>query len=268
MSGETQTVEPPNSALRKNSSMAKSKYSYNPNPRLSANQLSELVSASPVRRKSIIAGAKFPKTAIVSQYRDANEQFLAFLQNPARSNPNFLSKIEALYDKANDAAQTPWVRNDAGRSAEALEAVQNLYNLSKLSKYDLRALPRKKPKVNIEGVQVSSSAACSVHGKYKGDNAVGCLSLLFNKSEAANTIRVERCRAAAVLSVLYAEQHLPHLGVAAPKLSMSYDVFKGRLTLAPNTYKKRLDNMKYACEDVVVWWPLIDPPSDYDGPEV
>ena len=268
VSGETQTVEPPNSALRKNSSMAKPKYSYNPEPRLSANQLSELVNATPTRRKSIITGAKFPKGAIVAQYRDANEQLLAFLQNPSRHNPNFLTKIEALYEKSSDTALTAWVRNDAGRSAEALEAVQNLYNKTGLSKLDLRPLPLKKPKVILEGVQVSSSASCSVHGKFKKEDAVGCLSLLLNKSETSTAVRIERCRAAAVLSVLYAEQHLTNFGQAKPKFSVSYDVFRGVLVTAPNTYKKRLDNMKFACEEVVIRWPSIDPPSDYDGPAV
>ena len=248
--------------------MAKSKYSYNPEPRLSANQLSELVNATPTRRKSIITGAKFPKTAIVGQYRDANEQLLAFLQNPSRTSPNFLTKIEGLYEKANDTANSVWVRNDAGRSAEALEAVQNLYNKTGLGKYDLRPLPHKKPKVIIEGVQVSSSASCSVHGKFKQADAVGCLSLWLNKSETSSTVRVERCRAAAVLSVLYAEQHLTDFGEAKPKFSLSFDVFKGALVVAPTTYKKRLDNMKFACEEVVIRWPSIDPPLDYDGPTI
>ena len=246
--------------------MAKSKYSYNPEPRLSANQLGELVNASPTRRKSIIVSAKFPKTAIVAQYRDANDNLLAFLQNPSRSNPNFLTKIEGLYEKSNDHALSAWVKSDAGRSAEALEAVQSTYNKTSLGKLDLRQLPLKKPKVEMSGVQVSSSATCSVHGAFKGRKAVGCLSVLFNKSETSSNVRMERCRAAGVLSVLYSEQHLKSYGIAVPKLSMSYDVFAGKLVVAPKTYKTRLDNMKYACEDVAVWWPLIDPPSDYDGP--
>lgn len=268
MSGETHTVELPILALRKNSSMAKSKYSYNSEPRLSANQLGELVNASPTRRKSIISGAKFPKGAIVAQYKDANDQLLAFLQNPSRSTPNFLTKVESLYEKSNDSAFSPWVCNDAGRSAEALEAVQSLYNKTGLSKYDLKALPHIKPKVIISGVKVSSSGACSVHGKYKGQNAVGCMSLLFNKTEASNTARIERCKSAAVLSVLYSEQHLSDHGIAATKLSMSYDIFMGKIVLAPSTYKKRLSDMKFACDEVVMMWPLIDPPSDYDGPPV
>jgi len=248
--------------------MAKSKYGYNKNPRLSANQLSELVSATPTRRKSIITGAKFPKKAIVAQYRDANDQLLAFLQNPSRSNPNFLTIIEALYEKAGDTALKPWTRADAGRSAEALEFVQKDYNKSRLGQYDLRALPKTKPKIMLEGVMVSSSAVCSVHGKFKGEDAVGCLSLLFNKSESSNAVRLERCKSAAVLSVIYSEQHLGDFGVPATKLSLSYDIFGSKVHIAPSTYKKREANMRFACEDVAVWWPLIDPPSDYDGPAI
>jgi len=248
--------------------MAKSKYSYNAEPRLSANQLAEIVNASPTRRKSICVAAKFPKRAIVAQYRDANDNLTAFLQNPARAYPNFSTQIEALENKSLDPALSAWVRNDAGRSAEALSKAQATYNSTNLGNFELKKLPLSKPKVLISGVEVSSSATCSVHGKYKGEPAVGCLSILMNKSETSSSARMERCRSAAVLSVLYAEQHLGEYGYAAPKLSLSYDVFAGKLVPAPNTYKKRLANMEISCEGVALWWPSIEPPADYDGPSL
>jgi len=248
--------------------MAKSKYSYNAEPRLSANQLAEIVNASPTRRKSIYVAAKFPKTAIVAQYRDAYDHLVTFLRDPNRTRPNFASQIAGLEGKSDDPSLSTWIRNDAGRSAEALSKVQSTYNATKLGGYDLRKLPNKKPKVVIAGVEISSSASCSVHGKYKGENAVGCLSIFMNKSETSTSARMERCRSAAVLSVLYAEQHLKKHGHAIPKMSLSYDVFMGRLVQAPNTYKQRLSNMTNACEDVALWWPEIEPPTDYDGPQI
>ncbi|GAB5456843.1 MAG: hypothetical protein Hens2KO_30720 [Henriciella sp.] len=247
---------------------SKSKYSYNPNPRLSANQLAEIVNASPTRRKSIIVDAKFPKSVVVAKYREAMNPLKSFLGDPKRNVPNFADIISGLEAKSIDGSLTPWTRVDAANSAEALGFVHSAYNKTGLGKFDLRPLPLKQPKVVIEGVEVGASAALSVHGTFKNKPAVGCLSLLFNKSEPSTNTREERCKAAAVLSVLYSEQHLSNFGYAAPKLSMSYDVFLGKVIVAPNTYKKRLDNMRFACEDVVLHWPTIDPPHDYDGPPV
>ena len=144
--------------------------------------------------------------------------------------------------------------------------MQTSYNGTNLGKLDLKLLPIKQPKVILEGVEVSASAACSVHGQFKGEPAVGCLSVFFNKSEGSTRARDERCKSAAVLSILYSEQHLSHFGMALPRLSMSYDVLHGKLIEAPNSYKKRLGDMQNTCEEVALRWPTIEPPADYDGP--
>ena len=49
--------------------------------------------------------------------------------------------------------------------------------------------------------------------------------------------------------------------------NISYDVFAGKTVAAPNTYKKRLENMELSCEEVALRWPTIEPPADYDGPD-
>lgn len=248
--------------------MAKSKYSYNPNPRLSANQLAEILNASPTRRKSIIAAAKFPSTAIVAKYRDASSLLGAFLCNPARAAPNFVVHIEGLEAKSADPSLSQWVRDDAAASAEALSKVQSAYNATGLGKLDLKSLPANQPRVVIEGVEVSASAACSVHGQFKGNSAVGAMSIFFNKSEASQNARIERCKSVAVLLLIYAEQHLSQHGVPLARLCMSYDVFAGKVVAAPNAYKSRLENMRFSCEEVALRWPTIQPPADYDGPDL
>ena len=188
--------------------MAKPKYGYNPDPRLSANQLAEIINATPTRRKSIIIAAKFPKTVVVAKYREASTHLTSFLVNPARGVPSFLDKIKGLDAKAEDPSLSQWARDDAAASDEALHKVQSAHNTTGLGKLELRKLPPQQPKVILSGVEISASAACSVHGQYKGDPAVGCLTLFFNKSEPSTKARMERCRTAAVLSIVYAEQHL------------------------------------------------------------
>jgi hypothetical protein len=67
---------------RKMSSMEvseKQKYGYNAVPRLSANALSEYLTATSTRRKSIVRAAKFPKTAIVARYDAARDGITKYL---------------------------------------------------------------------------------------------------------------------------------------------------------------------------------------------
>jgi hypothetical protein len=70
--------------------------------------------------------------------------------------------------------------------------------------------------------------------------ATALLILLFSKTETSVNSRVERCRIAAVVVLLFAQKHLAYLGKADPKLCFALDVFGGAAHAAPSTYKQRL----------------------------
>jgi hypothetical protein len=73
----------------------KQKYGYNALPRLSANQISEYLIATPTRRKSIVQAAKFPKTAIVARYDAARESITKYLCDLARDQQILISAIDS-----------------------------------------------------------------------------------------------------------------------------------------------------------------------------
>jgi hypothetical protein len=246
--------------------MTSPKYKLNKSPRLSANQLAELVNATPIRRRSIIRDAKFPKTVTVAHYMHAREGIEKFLTNPARTKPDFHSDIQTLTDIANSPGSKEWKSTDANLSIEALQRVEAAYGNTGLGALDLRKLSIKAPKLVIEGVQVSIAPFATTHAKQSGKELVGCATLLLNKSEGSSKVRMHRCKSAAILSLMFTQKHLINLGLPKPKLCFVYDVFDGTVIAAPTNYKRALNNMSAQCEEVASRWDSIDPPADYDGP--
>lgn len=160
----------------------------------------------------------------------------------------------------------PWTRDDAQLCIEALKRVESAYGNTGLGTMDIRRLTIASPKIQIEGVSVSINPFATVHGKRKGKDAVGCLSLLINKTEQSSTARAHRCRSAAILSLQFAQKHLANMGVPIAKLCMVYDVFDGRVIAAPVNHVRQINNMRDQCEEVADRWDSIAPPDDYDGP--
>jgi hypothetical protein len=134
-------------------------------------------------------------------------------------------------------------------------------------KIECRPIAGHQPNVEIEGTQISVTLNATTHRKDKdGSDAVGGVILLFSKTETSANSRVERCRIAAVVVLLFAQKHLASLGKADSKLCFALDVFGGAAHAAPGTYKQRLNNISAACEEVALRWASIEPPDDYDGP--
>ena len=80
--------------------------------------------------------------------------------------------------------------------------------------------------------------------------------------------RSDQCKAAAVLIHKYVDLNLRHEGVADAKICFALDVFNGSLINAPRDHKKLSDNLLTSCEEAALWWPNIEPPADYDGPDL
>lgn len=246
---------------------SKPKYGFNPDPRLSANQLGEYLIASPTRRKTIVRDAKFPKTAMVARYEGARGGIADYLCDLGRKQGILFDAIDSIQTKLSDGEASDWKKNDCHLSIEAIQAFQHSYNSLGLNSIECRPVFGAQPKLSIEGVDVSVSLDATTHRKdKKGNDIVGGVILLFSKAETSGTARKERCTTSAVLAAIFAEKFLSHYGKADPKICFSVDVFGGKSYKAPNTYKKKLDNMHTSCEEIALRWPITEPPADYDGP--
>jgi hypothetical protein len=244
----------------------KPKYGYNAEPRLSANQLSDYLNATPTRRKTIIRDAKYPKTSVVARYSGARETITDYLCDDLRSSKVINAGVESIEERGAKFAATDWTKQDCALSVEAIQAFQNGYNSLGLGKISCKAVVTKQPKLQIEGVDISVALDATTHKVGKdGANCVGGLILLFSKSDASAKSREARCRTSAVLAAVFAEKHLAYLGQAEPGLCYAMDVFGKRLFPAPKMFPTKLDHMSASCEEVALRWPTIAPPPDYDG---
>ena len=246
-----------------------SKYGYNPDPRLSANQLSDYLNASSIRRKRIIEDAKFPRTIIVARYEGARDIITDYLCDDARPTGILVDAIGSLKTKS-EKTDSAWTKQDSLLSIEAIEAFHSAYSKNQIGvkKIACQILPSTQPNLLMEGTQVSVRLNATTHMTEKdGTKRIGGIILLFSKAETLVAARAERCRVAAVLALLFAQQHLKY-AKADPKLCFALDVFGSKAYAAPNTYKQRLNNINAACEEVRLRWPTIEPPPDYDGPPV
>lgn len=246
----------------------KTKYRYNAEPRLSANQLADYLKASPPRRKQIVKAAKFPKTVVVAQYKGARDGLSRFLCDSARDQKILVSARENLLARKAKVDATEWVKDDSQRSIEAILSFQNHANAMGVGKLDCKQALSGQPPLVISGVDVSVSLDATVHRLSKdGQNMIGGLIFLFSKAdEAGAKARAERCRISALLAHLFVKEHMAFAGVAEPKLSHSFDVLAGKAHQAPAAHKILLDHMRDSCEEVVLRWAVTEAPDDYDGP--
>jgi hypothetical protein len=244
------------------------KYRLNPKPRVSANQLADYLNASSTRRKRVIQDAKFPRTVIVARYGAARDGIADYLCDLARPTSKLVTAIDQMKTEA-AATESPWIKQDSLLSIEAVESFHSAYGNNKMGvkKIECRPVTKGAPPLSIEKVQVNVFLDATTHRKDKdGTDRVGGVILLFSKSETSSNIRVDRCKTAAVLALMFAEKNLKAFGKPDHKLCFALDVFGGAAIVAPNSYKQRLNNINAACEEIAGRWDGIEPPPDYDGP--
>jgi hypothetical protein len=138
-------------------------YGLNRQPRLSANQLAEYLSATPSRRTSIVREAKFPKTSQVALYRDARLAVARQLCAGPDGPDQIGVAISRLRERAADLDASSWTIDDCRRSIEVLEAFLRLGNELGLARYEFRTVSGTLPHVLISGVSVSVAISATVH---------------------------------------------------------------------------------------------------------
>ncbi|MBI1272569.1 MAG: hypothetical protein GC131_00585 [Alphaproteobacteria bacterium] len=244
------------------------KYKYHPNPRLSANQVAEYLTATSTRRKGIIRDAKFPKTAVVARYDAAREALIKHLSDDTRSHHVLSEAIIGLDRREESAGATSWIKNDCRLSKEAIVAFQRAYNKLGVSKLVFRSAPGRVLQLEIEGVKLSIALdLIASRTDSSGTKRVGGVIFMFNKSDSSPKSKKNKAEVAALLALQFIEKHLKHLGQPDPKLCIAIDVFGGEAYPVKGS-SRRLKDIGNSCEEVALWWPKVKPPVDYDGPPV
>lgn len=245
----------------------RSKYTYRPTPQLSANQLSDYLTASPPRRKAIIVAAKFPKTSVVAQYEGARVGLVKFLNDGTRSFRHLTDAVDGQARRHSRADATDWVKRDSRSSIEAIEAFQASYNKLGVTKLDCREVTGRQPLLDNWQTKISVHLNLTVHRPTSGEtDKVGGVILAFSKGEDKDRKRHDRLKTTANLIFLFCQRFLTHYGEADKKLCFAVDVFARKSVQPSGEYLRGMKQIEESCEEIADRWDAIAPPDDYDGP--
>jgi hypothetical protein len=163
----------------------------------------------------------------------------------------------ALEQKADDASSSPYVRDDAEKSTDALDAYLEMRN--QLAGYDYQPAPKSQRALNISGVEVSVYCDLLIHRTHKEEDQIG--GLLFrltvpedDETERAAEKRREMGLYVATLVHMHVAEHLAGNRTPHYPLCWSVDVQNKQVYAAPKNVLARTTSLQNACRFIRALW--------------
>lgn len=227
---------------------------------MSANDLARYMVAGDVGRRGIIRRAREVSTAVVVRYTDARAGLQSALCDPVNERRIIASTRNMLDQKANDAANSAWAREDALKSLDVLDAYSVMRN--QLAGNDFVAAPQRQPFLRLGGVDVSVNCDVLAHRDVRNVPSIGGALLRLTKpedeeSETARARRLDMGAYAATLVFMQVETNLAGNRQPRPDLCWSVDVQHGEVHSAPRNYRTRAANLEAACEVIAAMWDRV-----------
>jgi hypothetical protein len=225
--------------------------------------MSEYLTASAYRRSSIVREAKYPKTLMVTWYREARLAIARALSAGEGGEEHIHRAIKRLRERSEERDASSHTLNDCRLSIAMLETFLRTREMMGLSRFQFRPTSNGFSNLDVAGVAVSVTLCATAHKRGRdGADRVGGVVLMTSKDVSA-----EEARLSAQLCHMFARTHLTQLGIADKKLCLALDVNHGVLMSAPSGELRRVREMEHSCAEIVRAWPSAVPPSDYDGPD-
>jgi hypothetical protein len=173
---------------------------YHANPRLSANQVGDYLTASASSRRRIIQDAKFPPTMLVVFYEDARRALRSHLQAGSFATKTLEKAVSTLGRKLENTGLTEWKKRNHRLCIEAIEAFQESEEKIGLGGIKYTAPDTSTSKISISGVTISVSLDLIAHRTdAKGLKSTGGVVLVFSKTGGPDKNAASRCEAIALL---------------------------------------------------------------------
>lgn len=217
-------------------------------PRMSLKLICEYVTATPSRRNTIIRNSCLVPTYIAKRYNLASEvitRYLAIQENDLSLLRDQILVIKSSKYKSENE------RSMAYSSAEALVAFLNhgnsltsIFNGFKLEQSNYFNYH----KLNIEGVEISVRPELIIRSAITND-IIGFIKLHFAKTIPldADTANLITCLGRNYFN----ETHSLNL---AEKNCFVIDVFRGEISSAPKSFKKRMADVVASCREIADRW--------------
>lgn len=217
------------------------------NPCVSVNQLGQYLTGTPSLRKRIIQAQKNPVDPQYLRYPAAAQAITEYLCDGR-------DEVILRYHQRRLLNTQPESDFDAQRLALCAEALHRCLAVSDEFAVHAIASPADQDPAPLEvaGVAIKVKPEVLLRGvDARGHMRSGVLKLYFSKHAPLD----ERAgQYIATVLQLFAEERLEQRGPVDPRLVGVFDVFAGRLFVAPRARQRRLNDVTLACEEIAGRW--------------
>ncbi len=220
----------------------------NVDPRISLNKLGEFLTTNPSRRRRILMDQKYPSEFIVTRYNDAENAIVTYLydnKNDVTILDNALSEIEAK------RAKTDWEIHTKSLNYDAIDSFYDIAEQLDFTKYRIEKNAKSESvSLLIEGVQISVRPEILIYKEKGDDKSIGAAKVYFSKTYNLND---EAGEYIASFVMEYLKQMKQDYTVNN-KICNVIDVFNQKIFTAPLSYKRRMLDIKAACQEIAAIW--------------
>ena len=217
-------------------------------PEISINPLSEYVTASERRRRTIIRQQRNPSGFIVPRYRTARTAFSKYFI--AGYDKSIL--LEAIVRLQTREQKSDWTKNDTANSILALKHFLAI-------KFPFKGLKCRFSKPTsksyaINGVEVIVSPDLILEWEEEDHKYIGAIKFIVKKSGRKTDLAYQQGRIAASLLADFVSRVTSDDVVVSKPHCMCIDVMNERLFPAPETSKDDMVLVSDACDEIRVHW--------------
>jgi hypothetical protein len=219
-------------------------------PCVSINKLGQYLTARPALRKRIIHAQKHPCDPKYLRYPEAAQAIVEFLCGGR-------DEVILRYHQHRMLNAEPVSDFDAHRLALCAEALQHFLQASdELALTHAVASPTDEelPPLALAGVAINVRPEILLRSVDRhGVMRSGLLKLYFSKHTPLDEASGQYI---ATVLQLFAEQNLKQRGEVDHRLVRVFDVFAGKVFVAPKAQQRRLGDVHLACEEIAARWDM------------
>lgn len=218
-------------------------------PRISINKLGEYCRANVTRRKQIVYDAKNPASFKTTRYGGIRESINEFLLEGM--NPAIIQAGISSVSQWPEASR--FQRSDKESSLEALRIFSEM-DLTPLRRYTYAQPDHEATLINIKGVNISVHPDLVLLQTIGGKEHIGAL-----KIHVARAILGQESQKiiSAVLYRYVGEKIAGRNQITDLSMCISFDVFARHFEPSPSSYKRRMEQVEAACEEIALWWDTL-----------
>ena len=217
-------------------------------PRMSLSKLGEYLTATmPGRRRSIIKEQRKPKDFIVARYTKAEQ---AIKEYYTTHKPNTHQLRQAISSLSDVAQQENWEGQTAELCAKALISFLNIAEKVPTNGFAPVEGNNAAPKLQLAGVEISVRPEVLLTDP-ETDAIVGGIKLYLGKTHPLSD---DAMNIVGTVLYRYLAEILSDEAVVVPHNCFVVDVFARKIAHAPKTYKRNMQHVRAACNEIATLW--------------